>query len=122
MSLRDSIFDDDNKTHYSFRMRTGNKTVEVSFDDQDISLDKLLEEFLQFTKACDFHFDIDDRFDVVNDFRDSPGAMRNKLTTSDDNPFQEDLFSGHVNGVSNSDFDNMASNTNFNINYKIEDY
>lgn len=125
MSLRDSIFDvDDNKTYYTFRMRTGNKTVEVSFDDQDISLDKLLEEFLQFVKACDYHFEIDDRLDVVNDFRDSPSDLRNKVTVSIENnqPIQEDLFNDHVNGTNYSDFDTMVSNTNFNINYKIKDY
>jgi hypothetical protein len=36
---------------------------------QDATVPEVLEEFMNFLKACGYCFDIDDRLDVVNDFK-----------------------------------------------------
>jgi hypothetical protein len=61
--------DIDPKTYFSLSMRRDGKDVNVNFDGEDITVPQVLEEVMNFMKACGYCFDIDDRIDVVNDFR-----------------------------------------------------
>jgi len=49
---------------------TSNKRVVVELDDNDLSVPEMLEEFMNFMQAIGYKFEIGDRFDVVNDFKD----------------------------------------------------
>lgn len=45
------------------------KKVAFELEDNDFTVDELLEEFMNFMQAIGYKFDIGDRFDVVNDFK-----------------------------------------------------
>lgn len=62
------LFDDDYST-FTFTHRRNGKDVTINFDKQDATVTDLLDEFMNFMKACGYCFHIDDRLDVVNDFR-----------------------------------------------------
>jgi len=49
--------------------RNSNKRVNVELNDDDLTVDELLEEFMNFMKAIGYSFDLGDRFEVVNDFK-----------------------------------------------------
>jgi len=53
------FFDEDSK-----------KKVVVDLEDSDLTVDEMLEEFMNFMQAIGYKFDIGDRFAVVNDFKD----------------------------------------------------
>lgn len=67
MSLFGSF--DNDYSHFTFTYRCNGKDVTVNLDKQDATVPQVLEEFMNFMKACGYCFDIDDRFDVVNDFK-----------------------------------------------------
>jgi hypothetical protein len=48
---------------------TSNKRVVVELDDNDLTVPEMLEEFMNFMQAIGYKFDLGDRFDVVNDFK-----------------------------------------------------
>ena len=50
---------------------TSTKRVTIELDDNDLSVSELLEEFMNFTKAIGYNFELGDRFELVNDFKDS---------------------------------------------------
>lgn len=60
---------DDNYSHFTFTHRRNGKDVTINLDKQDATVTDLLDEFMNFMKACGYCFHIDDRLDVVNDFR-----------------------------------------------------
>ncbi len=70
---------------------TSNKRVTVELDDNDITVDEMLEEFMNFMQAIGYKFELGDRFGVVNDFKDAGN-----------NDKQLDLDFG--NGTSHTDF------------------
>jgi len=49
---------------------TSNKRVTVELEDNDLSVPEMLDEFMNFMQAIGYKFEIGDRFDVVNDFKD----------------------------------------------------
>lgn len=55
------FFDEDSK-----------KKVTVELEDTDLSVNEMLEEFMNFMKAIGYSFDIGDHFEVVNDFSKEP--------------------------------------------------
>ena len=54
------FFDDDSK-----------KKVVVELEDSDLTIDEMLEEFMNFMQAIGYKFEIGDRFEVKNGFKDS---------------------------------------------------
>lgn len=54
------FFDDDSK-----------KKVVVDLEDSDLTVDEMLEEFMNFMQAIGYKFEIGDRFEVKNGFKDS---------------------------------------------------
>ena len=60
---------DDNYSTFTFTYRCNGKDVTVNMNKQDTTVPQVLEEFMNFLKACGYCFDIDDYLDVVNDFR-----------------------------------------------------
>ena len=64
-----SLFDDKPYSHFTFTYRSEGKDVTVNLDKNEIVVSELLEEFMNFLKASGYHFEIDDYFDVVNDFK-----------------------------------------------------
>jgi len=53
------FFDEDSK-----------KKVIVDLEDSDLTVDEMLEEFMNFMQAIGYKFEIGDRFAVVNDFNE----------------------------------------------------
>ena len=49
--------------------RDSSKRVTVELNDDDLSVNEMLEEFMNFMQAIGYKFDIGDRFEVVNDFK-----------------------------------------------------
>jgi hypothetical protein len=45
------------------------KRVVVELEDSDLTVDEMLEEFMNFMQAIGYKFEIGDRFEVVNDFK-----------------------------------------------------
>lgn len=72
---------------------TSNKRVVVELDDNDLTVPEMLEEFMNFMQAIGYKFDLNDRFEVVNDFKD----------IQPEQPQQMELDLG-VNGTSADDF------------------
>ena len=62
--------DPDTKSYFTFSFVDGGKQVTLNFNKQDARVPDVLEEFMHFMKACGYCFEIDDYFDVVNDFKD----------------------------------------------------
>jgi hypothetical protein len=52
------FFDEDSK-----------KKVVIELDDSDLTVDEMLEEFMNFMQAIGYKFEIGDRFEVTNDFK-----------------------------------------------------
>jgi hypothetical protein len=46
------------------------KRVVIELDDSDLTTAEMLEEFMNFLQAIGYKFEIGDRFDVVNDFKE----------------------------------------------------
>jgi hypothetical protein len=76
------IDDIDPKTYFSLSMRRDGKDVNVNFDGVDVRVPQVLEEVLHFMKACGYCFDIDDRIEVVNDFRFEDSTQKPELDLS----------------------------------------
>ena len=49
--------------------RDSHKRVTVELNDDDLSVNEMLEEFMNFMQAIGYKFDIGDRFEVVNDLK-----------------------------------------------------
>jgi hypothetical protein len=64
---------------------TSNKRVVVELDDNDITVDEMLEEFMNFMQAIGYKFELGDRFGVVNDFKDSKELVDDESTGVDAN-------------------------------------
>lgn len=45
------------------------KKVTIELEDNDLTVSEMLEEFMNFMQAIGYKFEIGDRFDVVNDFK-----------------------------------------------------
>lgn len=54
------------------------KRVSIELDDNDLTVDEMLEEFMNFMKAIGYNFELGDRFEVVNDLKD----WKNSVDTS----------------------------------------
>ena len=52
--------------------RDSQKRVTVELNDDDLSVNEMLEEFMNFMQAIGYKFDIGDRFEVVNDLNSRP--------------------------------------------------
>lgn len=76
--------DIDTKAYFTFDYESEGKNVTLRFNKQDARVPEVLEEFLNFLKACGYCFDIDDYLDVNNDF---------KYPASDSEPDSEDVVS-----------------------------
>jgi hypothetical protein len=59
------------------------KKVTVELDDNDLTVNEMLEEFMNFLKAIGYHFELGDHIEVVNDFK--------RITTTEFNEFKFDL-------------------------------
>ena len=55
--------------------RDSNKRVIVELNDDDLTVDELLEEFMNFMKATGYSFNLGDRLEVVNDFKNLPAEQ-----------------------------------------------
>ncbi len=71
---------------------SSNKRVTVELDDSDLTVSEMLEEFMNFMQAIGYKFEIGDRFDVVNDFKEFE-----KTNKVEDQPIVDE--SGTVIGV-----------------------
>lgn len=60
---------DNNYSTFTFTYRCNGKDITVNLDKQDATVPQVLEEFMNFLKACGYCFEIDDYLDVVNDFK-----------------------------------------------------
>ena len=49
--------------------RDSQKRVTVELNDDDLTVNEMLEEFMNFMQAIGYKFDIGDRFEVVNDLK-----------------------------------------------------
>ena len=49
--------------------RDSNKRVTIELNDDDLTVDEMLNEFMNFMQAIGYKFDIGDRFEVVNDLK-----------------------------------------------------
>lgn len=49
--------------------RDSNKRVTVELNDEDLTVDEMLNEFMNFMQAIGYSFELGDRFEVVNDFK-----------------------------------------------------
>jgi len=58
---------------------TSNKRVVVELEDNDLSVPEMLEEFMNFMQAIGYKFEIGDRFDVVNDFKEFEAQKKDEL-------------------------------------------
>ena len=47
------------------------KKVTFELDDNDLNVNEMLEEFMNFMKAIGYHFDLGDHFEIVNDFKNT---------------------------------------------------
>lgn len=59
----------DPKTYFTFSMHDDSKSVSVRFEGESLTVPQVLEEVLNFMKACGYCFEINDYLDVVNDFK-----------------------------------------------------
>jgi hypothetical protein len=71
---------------------TSNKRVVVELEDNDLSVPEMLDEFMNFMQAIGYKFEIGDRFDVVNDFKEFE-----KINKVEDQPIVDE--SGTVIGM-----------------------
>jgi hypothetical protein len=58
---------------------TSNKRVVVELEDNDLSVPEMLDEFMNFMQAIGYKFEIGDRFDVVNDFKEFEAQKKDEL-------------------------------------------
>ena len=49
--------------------RQSDKRVTVELNDDDLTVDEMLNEFMNFMQAIGYSFELGDRFEVVNDFK-----------------------------------------------------
>jgi hypothetical protein len=54
------------------------KRVVVELEDSDLTVDEMLEEFMNFMQAIGYKFEIGDRFEVVNDFKNFEKANKDE--------------------------------------------
>ena len=59
----------DPKSYFIFNFIYEGKEVTLNFNKEDPTVTDVLDEVLNFMKACGYCFDVDDRLEVVNDFR-----------------------------------------------------
>ena len=52
------------------------KRVTVELDDNDLNVNEMLEEFMNFMKAIGYNFDLGDHLEVVNDFKNNKDEWR----------------------------------------------
>jgi hypothetical protein len=65
------FFDEDSK-----------KKVVVDLEDSDLTVDEMLEEFMNFMQAIGYKFEIGDRFAVVNDFKEFEAQQKQEKQES----------------------------------------
>jgi hypothetical protein len=58
------FFDDDSK-----------KKIIVELEDSDLTVNEMLEEFMNFMKAIGYNFEIGERFEVTNEFKSFEGRL-----------------------------------------------
>ncbi len=49
--------------------RDSSKRVTIELNDEDLTVDEMLNEFMNFMQAIGYSFELGDRFEVVNDFK-----------------------------------------------------
>jgi hypothetical protein len=49
--------------------RDSNKRVTIELNDDDLSVNEMLNEFMNFMQAIGYSFELGDHFEVVNDFK-----------------------------------------------------
>lgn len=120
-----SLFDNNYST-FTFAYRCNGKDVTVNLDKQDATVPQVLEEFMNFLKACGYCFDIDDRLDVVNDFRDREDMFDNTSVKQeaeayrDTNDLKYPVTEETIKWIDASNGKEYSSHPGFN--YKLEDY
>lgn len=58
------------------------KRVTIELDDNDLSVNEMLEEFMNFMKAIGYSFDLGDHLEVVNNFKNTQTDDQLKLDLS----------------------------------------
>lgn len=113
-----SLFDKDN-SHFTFTYHHGGKNVSVNLNKEDPTVPEVLEEVLNFLKACGYCFDVDDRLDVVNDFRHP--SLNSERLNDEEVSSDEDAWDGltWVDSETGKEFRSMPD---FNITYKTKGY
>ncbi|MDC3266496.1 hypothetical protein OAU13_01070 [bacterium] len=116
------LFDDD-YSHFTFTHRRNGKDVTINLDKQDATVTDLLDEFMSFMKACGYCFHIDDRLDVINDFREpslnSEEFVDEKTFKGFDTPAPTEW---QTNSWVEYDENGVARHYTSDRKYKIEDY
>jgi uncharacterized protein YktA (UPF0223 family) len=54
--------------------RDSNKRVTIELNDDDLTVDEMLNEFMNFMQAIGYSFELGDRLEVVNDFKNKVPA------------------------------------------------
>lgn len=116
-----SLFDRD-YSHFTFTYRCNGKDVTINLDKQDATVTDLLDEFMNFMKACGYCFHVDDRLDVVNDFTNNepdtpPASEIHETYPGFDTPAPTNEW---VEYDANGKAQHFSSTPGFN--YKLEDY
>ena len=117
-----SLFDDDYST-FTFTYRRNGKDVTMRLSKHDATVTDLLDEFMNFMKACGYCFDIDDRLDVVNDFTDrhldteAAGEQINETYPGFDTPAPTNEWVEYDANGKEKHFSSIPG-----FNYKPEDY
>jgi hypothetical protein len=52
------------------------KKVTIELDDNDLNVNEMLEEFMNFMKAIGYHFELGDHLEVVNDFKNNKDELK----------------------------------------------
>ena len=67
------------------------KRVTIELDDNDLSVNEMLEEFMNFMKAIGYNFDLGDHLEVVNDLKNNDGGLKLDLSKYDTEPSESTL-------------------------------
>ena len=62
------------------------KRITFELDDNDVTVSELLEEFMNFLQGTGYKFELGDRFEVVNDFKELAKVTGDNAASHDSQP------------------------------------
>jgi len=120
--------DKDTKSYFTFNFMSDGKEVTLNFNKQDPRVPEVLEEFMNFLRATGYCFDIDDYFDVANDFKTPDIEYPNNTSDEEAEAKAYQQVFGFETPVPNEwvEYDDNGNAKHFSstpgFNYKPEDY